>query len=504
VEAVAEVDEQVMTEYVGGAGTAVSGEALRAAMRRATLANVAVVVLCGSSLRNKGVQPLLDAVVDYLPSPADMPPVEGHRLSDDAVVRRLPSASEPFLALAFKVVTDPHRGPLVFFRVYSGELRLRQALENTVRHRKEKVQKLLQIHASRTSEIESVGVGGIAAAVGLKFTTTGDTLVLAEDPEPIRLAGLEIPAPVIFRSIEPRSTADQAALEEALRRFEREDPSFSTRTDPDSGQLLICGQGELHLEVIVDRIVREHRVEARVGKPQVAYRETLAAPVSRELTYERDVGGKRQFARIALELRPGERGSGNLFEDALSPPAPGHKPLPKESLAAIREGVGDAQTRGALLGYPVVDVQVRLVAAQAAENDPVSEAAFRAAATMATMEALEGAAGASGGAAARLLEPAMAVEVVVPDEFTGNVVSDLSGRRGRIQAMDPVGSPGSASRGATAQVIRAEVPLAEMVGYATSLRSATQGRATYTMRFSHYAEVPADLQASIVARHRGD
>ncbi len=502
IEALADVDEEIMDMYLGEAGTDIPADAIRKGLRRATLSNAGVVVLCGSSLRNKGVQPLLDAIVAYLPSPLDLPPVKAERVGSGELVERRPSPTDPFLALAFKVITDAHRGPLVFFRVYSGTLKLKQPLNNVGKKRKEKVQKILQVHANKTTEIDEVSVGSIAAAVGLKFTTTGDTLVLASDNDPVVLSGMEIPEPVIFRAIEARSASEHKELEETLVQFSREDPSFTLRHDPDSGQTLICGQGELHLEVLVERMRRERRIDAKVGKPQVAYRETLAGPFTKELTYDRDIGGKRQFARVTLEFSPRPRGAGNRFENALPAPGPTGSGFPPDLLAAIAEGVSDAATRGPLLGYPVLDVGVRLTGAQLDENDS-SEASFRAAASMGYMQAMEdGPAG--------LLEPVMAVEVVVPEDFTGNVVSDLTGRRGRVMGMEPFGGGGAGGRGrglaggrGLAQIVKAEVPLAEMVGYATSLRSATQGRASYSMRFSHYAEVPADLQASIVSQLRG-
>jgi elongation factor G len=488
IEALGEVDDAIMELYLGEAGTDIPASVLREALRRATLANRGVPLLCGSSLRNKGVQPLLDAIIDYLPSPLELPPVEAEL--DGKILERRPSPTDPFLALAFKVVYDPHRGPLVFFRVYSGRLRLKEPLWNSTRARKEKVQRLLQIHANKTTEVEEVGVGDIAAAVGLKFTATGDTLVLADDKERVQLAGMQIPEPVIFRAIEPKTAADQKDLEEALGRFQREDPSFKVREDKDSGQTLICGQGELHLEVLIDRLLREHDIAAHVGKPQVAYRETIGWPIRKEMVYDREIGGKRQYARVVLELSPAARGSGNSLEVAL-PPTPEGKPLlPQVLVNAVCEAVNDSFTRGPLLGYPLEDVAVRFVDAKADETDS-SEPSFKAAAAMAMSEAVEV-------AEPRLLEPVMAVEVVVPEDFTGNVHSDLSGRRGRVTGMEP--APGGT---VATHVIRAEVPLAQMVGYATALRSATQGRASYTMQFSHNAEVSADLQAEIVQRVRG-
>ncbi|MCA9708212.1 MAG: elongation factor G [Myxococcales bacterium] len=494
IEAIAEVDEEVQDLFLGDAGTDIPVEVLQAGLRRATIAGKGVPVLCGSSLKNRGVQPLLDAIVDYLPSPRDLPPVEaalyGEGGPSEQTVPRRPIHGDPFLALAFKVIYDPHRGPLVFFRVYSGTAKLKDAIWNVTRGRKERLQRVLQIHANKTTEIEEVGPGDIAAAVGLKFTATGDTLVQASDEQRVVLAGMQIPEPVIFRAIEPKTAADGKDLVEALERFQREDPSFKVREDPETGQTLICGQGELHLEVLIDRLLRERRLDVTVGKPQVAYRETLAAPVERQLEYEREIGGKRQYAQVTLRLEPTERGQGNAFVDAL-PPAPDGKPaLAREFLAAIRDSVGDAQTRGALLGYPVEDVRATLVAAVARDSES-SESSFRAATSMAYMEAMEA-------GRPTLLEPVMAVDVVVPQDFTGNVVSDLNGRRGQVVGIEP--APGASS---DTQIVRAEVPLAEMVGYATALRSATQGRASYTMHLSHNSEVSSDLQAAIVQKLRG-
>ena len=497
VEALGEVDDEVMNLYLGDAGTDIPAEVLQAGLRRATIANKAIPVFCGSSLKNKGVQPLLDAVVDYLPSPLDLPPVEAE--GKDGTVKRRPSATDPFLALAFKVIFDPHRGPLVFFRVYSGTLKLKEALHNVAKSRKEKVQRLLQVHANKTQEVDQVSVGDIVAAVGFKFTGTGDTLILASDKEKVTLSGMQIPDPVIFRSIEPKTAAEQGDLDEALERFGREDPSFKVRQDADSGQTLICGQGELHLEVIIDRLQREHKLQPHVGRPQVAYRETIGKALHKELEYDRELGQKKQYAKVVFELVPRERGSGNEVDVKAPPERDGAPKIARDWLAAIEEGVGDALTRGALLGYPVEDVGTKLTDALAHETDS-SEASFRAAASMALMEALEE-------ADPRLLEPVMEIEVVAPEDFTGNVVSDLTpGRRGRVMGMEPApvaGGPSGGRVSKTAQIVRAEVPLAEMVGYATALRSATQGRASYTMQFSHYAEVDRNLQADIVKRLRG-
>ncbi len=493
VEAVAEVDDEVMAVFVESGVAGVPLPLLQAGMRRATISNKGVVVLCGSSLKNKGVQPLLDAIVDYLPSPADLPPIVAVRKKDQAEVTRLPSADQPLLAMAFKVLHDPHRGPLVFFRVYSGALRVKDGIQNCTQDRKERVTKLLQVHANKTQEIEEVSAGNIAAAVGLRFTTTGDTVISAKDAEQVVLPGLEVPDPVIFRAIEARSTADQSALTEALDRMQREDPSFRVHIDADSGQTLMGGMGELHLEIVVDRIAREARVAANVGKPQVAYRETVGQALRLPIEYDREIGGKRQYARLVLVLTPRERGSGNEFVNELPEPvarsgkqAAVPAVLLPEMISAVREGASDALTRGSLLGYPVVDTEIRLVDGGYIEGDSTT-VSFRAATSMGLMEALEK-------ARPTLLEPVMKVEIEVPEDFTGHVVSDLGGRRGRVLGMGPrLGL----------HVIDSEVPLAEMVGYATALRSATQGRGSYSMHFSHYAEVPPDLQVAIVSRVRG-
>ncbi|MCB9749938.1 MAG: elongation factor G [Myxococcales bacterium] len=484
-EAIGEVDDEVMTVYLEEGPDGVTSDMLRAGIRRATIANKGVAVLCGSALKNKGIQPLLDAVVAYLPSPLDRPPVAAVRQRDGETIERRPSEDEPLLALAFKVLHDPHRGPLVFFRVYSGVLRLKDALQNVTQGRKERVNRLLQIHANKTEEIDHVGAGNIAAAVGLKFSTTGDTLISSKDKEAVVLQGLEIPEPVIFRAIEARTAADQASLDDALKRFEREDPSFTVRTDDDSGQTLICGQGELHLEVLIDRLERESRLTVHVGKPQVAYRETIARAMTKTLEYDRELGGRRRYAKVVLKLSPRERGSGNDFLNEVPQPT-SSIPLTRDMLAAAAEGVRDAMTRGPLLGYPVVDTAVQLVEAVAVEGDS-NASSFRAAASMGVMQAFEE-------ASPCLLEPRMAVEVIVPADFTGPVVSDLTGRRGRVQGMEPRG---------LYQIVTAEVPLAEMVGYATALRSITQGRASYTMQLQDYAEVPASQQEAIVSRVRG-
>jgi elongation factor G len=502
LEALAETDEALMERFLED-GAALSVEDIRAGLRKATLSLRGFPILCGASLKNRGVQPLLDAVVHYLPSPLDVPPVEaeitaGRRAGER--VQRLPRVDQPLLALAYKLVQDPHRGPVVLFRVYSGVLRVKDQVLDVTRDRKERINKLLLVQAAKTEEIEEVGPGNIAAAVGLRFATTGDTLILAKDDERVILPGMQIPEPVIFRSIEPTTSAEQKDLQEALDRIQKEDPSFRVIEDAESGQTLIAGQGELHLEVVIHKLERAYRLTPRVGKPQVAYRETATAPTRLVFEYDREVGGKRQYAKVELELTARERGSGNpvaadpsLLETrkpgassrGAAAPAPGSRP-PQEFVASALEGITDSLTRGPVLGYPLVDVGVRLVAASFVEGDS-NAVTFRAAGTMATNKAVEQ-------ATPRLLEPLMDVEVVVPEEFLGNVHSDLNTRRGRVLGMSTRGN---------AQVLAARVPLAEMVGYATSLRSVTQGRGSYTMQFAAHAEVPLDLQAQIIQKVRG-
>jgi elongation factor G len=485
LEGIADLDETVMEAFLAGKAGELSVEELVAALRRITLARVGVPVLCGSSLKNKGVQPLLDAVVDFLPSPLDRPAIEAISKREGTVRERHPRAEDPLLALAFKVVHDPHRGALVFVRVYSGVLRVKDQLQNVTRDRKERINKLLQIHANKTAEVDEVGPGNIAAVVGFKFTNTGDTLVDAKEEE-VSLPGMRIPDPVIFQSIEPRMAADQGPLQEALTRLQREDPSFTVRDDRDAGQTLMGGQGELHLEILVDRLRREYGLDPRVGKPQVAFRETIGRTIAETMEYDREVGGRRAYGKVVLELAARERGAGNAFVQQVTDEQLAARRVPKTFVGAIREGSEDALTRGPLLGYPVVDVEVRLRDLTHAEGESTDNA-FRAAASMGVTQAVE----ASG---PRLLEPVMDIEVVAPDDHVGAVHADLSGRRGRVLGLEPRDR---------LQVVRAEVPLAEMVGYATALRSATQGRASYSMQFARYAEVPVDLQGDIVARTRG-
>jgi elongation factor G len=477
IEALAEVDEALMAKYVHN--EPVTPDDIRAALRRATVALKVCPVLCGASFRNKGVQPLLDAVVDYLPSPLDIPPVRGLNPETHALEERKASDDEPFAALAFKIMSDPHVGQLVFLRVYSGTLAAGAAVYNSTKDRKERVGRLLRMHANKREEIEAVAAGDIAAAIGLKFTTTGDTLC---DPQhPIVLESMTFPEPVIAVAIEPKTKADEEKLGLALGRLALEDPTFRVTTDPETAQTLIHGMGELHLEIIVDRLLREFRVEANVGRPQVAYRETIRARASAEGKFIRQTGGRGQYGHVVLEVEPNEPGGGFGFENRIVGGA-----IPREYIPAVEKGVREAMETGVLAGYPVVDVRVRLVDGSYHEVDS-SELAFKIAASLGFKEACRR-------ARPVLLEPVMDVEVVTPEEYMGAVVGDLNSRRGRIVAMEARGS---------SQVVRAFVPLAQMFGYATDLRSMTQGRATYTMQFARYEEVPPALAEEIMAKVAG-
>ncbi|HZU05184.1 MAG TPA: elongation factor G [Chloroflexota bacterium] len=476
IERVVEQDERLMERYLEG--EALSPAELRQALRRATIAGQLVPVLCGSALRNKGIQLLLDAIVDYLPSPLDIPPVVGFDLQTGEPRVRNASPEEPLAALAFKIVADPHIGKLAYVRVYSGTLQAGTYIYNATKRERERVGRLLRMHANKREEIKTVEAGDIAAIVGLKSTVTGDTLC---DPEhPLVLEAIRFPEPVISVAIEPRSKADQDKLSLALQRLSEEDPTFKVRTDPETGQTLISGMGELHLEVIVDRMMREYRVDAHVGRPQVAYRETITQPARAEGRYVRQTGGRGQYGHVWLEVEPLPRGSGFEFVDRIVGGV-----VPKEFIPAVEAGVREALEVGPLAGYPVVDVRVALVDGSYHEVDS-SEMAFKIAGSLALKNALSK-------AGPELLEPIMKVEVVTPEEFLGDVIGDLTSRRGHIEGLE---------LRANAQVVRARVPLAEMFGYATDLRSATQGRATYTMEFSHYAPVPREVGTELLAKAR--
>jgi len=479
VEAIAETDEALTTKYLEG--REISLDELHLALRRATISGKLVPVLCGAALRNKGVQAVLDAVVDYLPSPRDIPAVRGTHPDDPTKEEtRRADENEPTAALAFKIVTDPYVGRLAYIRVYSGKISTGQALLNTARrNQRERIGRLVRMHANAREEIDEVLAGDIAAIVGPKNTFTGDTL--CDPAKPILLEAIKFPEPVISVAIEPRTKADQDKMAEALRRLSEEDPTFRVRTDEETGQTLISGMGELHLDVLVDRMVREFKVWANVGKPQVAYRETITRPVKAEGRFVRQTGGRGQYGHVWLELEPMEKGKGFVFEDAIRGGA-----IPKEYIPAVEKGVVEALESGVIAGYPVVDVKARLVDGSYHEVDS-SEMAFKIAGSMAFKAGVQK-------AGPVLLEPIMKVEVVVPENFMGDVIGDLSARRAHIEGMEPrIG-------GATA--IRAFVPLATMFGYATDLRSATQGRGTFTMEFDHYDQLPANIAEQVIGKDK--
>ncbi|MBW2270916.1 MAG: elongation factor G [Deltaproteobacteria bacterium] len=472
VEAAADLDEDVAQAFLDD--RPVAAEQLRKAVRAGTLSMRIVPVLCGSAFKNKGVQPLLDAVVDYLPSPLDVPPVEGLSLDGEESLVRQADDNEPFAALAFKLMSDPHVGHLTYIRVYSGMATSGAQVLNANRDRKQRLGRLLQMHANKRQELEEVRAGDIAAVVGLKQIATGETL--CDMRKPIVLESLQFPEPVISIAIEPKTTADLEKLASCLARLSQEDPSFRVAVDEETCQTIISGMGELHLEIITDRLVREFGVHANVGKPQVAYRESITAAVTVEGRYIKQTGGSGDFGVVKIEVAPGEPGSGFSFENAVKRGA-----VPAEFIPAVRSGCEEAAQGGPLAGYPVVDVQVRLVDGRAHDVDS-SERSFKIAGSIAMKDALVQ-------ARPVLLEPVMSVEAVTPEEFVGAVQGDLSSRRGDITGIQ--------MRGA-AQAVDASVPLATMFGYVNNLRSLTQGRATYTMQFSHYAEVPATVAKGIV------
>jgi elongation factor G len=477
LEAVADCDEAIMEKYLEG--KPISEAELRAAVRKATLALKVVPVLCGSAFRNKGVQPMLDAVVDFLPSPTDIPPVKGTNPDTQAAEERPAKDDAPFAALAFKIMTDPYVGTLSFFRVYSGSLTSGASVYNSTRTKRERIGRLLKMHANKREEIKEVYAGDIAAAVGLKTATTGDTL--CDEDHPIVLESIDFPDPVISIAIEPKSKADQEKLGLSLQKLATEDPSFKVRTDEETGQTIISGMGELHLEIIVDRLLREFNVGANVGKPQVAYKETVRKPVEQQGKFIRQTGGRGQYGDVWIKLEPQQAGAGFEFVDAVKGGA-----IPREYIPAVEKGIREATDNGALAGYPVVDVKVTLFDGSYHDVDS-SEIAFKIAGSMAFKEAARK-------ASPVLLEPIMSVEVVVPEDFMGDVIGDLNSRRGKVLGMD--------TRPA-AHAIDARVPLAQMFGYATDLRSMTQGRATYTMQFSHYEPVPAAVAEGIIAKFSG-
>jgi elongation factor G len=485
IEKVSEHDDALLGKYLHG--EAITEDEITAVLRRRVIHSVRsesapfAVVICGSAFKNKGVQPLLDAVVDYLPSPVDIPPITGldPRAAEDTLVERKAADDAPFAALAFKIMTDPFVGQLTFIRVYSGVLTSGSSVYNTTKGRNERVGRLLKMHANKREEIKEVYAGDIAAAVGLKQVSTGDTL--CDEKNPVVLESMDFPEPVISLAIEPKTKGDQEKLGQGLAKLMAEDPTFRVRTDEQTAQVVIAGMGELHLEIIVDRLKREFNVEASVGKPQVAYKETLTRPADGEGRYVRQTGGRGQYGHAKIHLYPGEPGSGYLFENEIVGGV-----IPKEFIKPIDVGIKEALTRGVLAGYPVDDVRVELYDGSYHEVDS-SEMAFKIAGSLAFQDAAKK-------AKPVLLEPVMRVEVVVPKEYMGDVMGDLASRRGRIQSQE--------DRGGT-QIIRARVPLSEMFGYATDLRSRTQGRATYSMHFDRYEQAPQNVSEEVVARIQG-
>ncbi len=479
VDVLSHTDETVLEKYVSE--EEITADDLRRALRNATVSGDVVPVLCGTAFKNKGVQPLLDAVVDYLPSPLDVPPIGGTDVKTGEPIERGASDDEPFAALAFKIMSDPHVGKLTYFRVYSGKLAAGSPVLNVTKDRKERVGRILQMHANHREDKDGVFAGDIVAAVGLKNTTTGDTL--SDPTRPILLERMEFPEPVISVAIEPKTKADQDKLGKALGALSEEDPTFQVRTDEDTGQTIISGMGELHLDVLVDRMTREFSVVANVGKPQVAYRETITVPVEKvEQRYVRQTGGRGQYGHVVINLEPTGPGGGYEFVDKIVGGV-----IPREYVPAVDAGIQEAMEGGVIAGYPLVDMRAILTDGSYHDVDS-SEMAFKIAGSMAVKEAAKR-------AKPVLLEPIMEVEVVTPENYMGDVIGDLSARRGKVEGMEQRGN---------AQVVRAQVPLGEMFGYATDLRSRTQGRATYTMQFDSYQPVPESIAQEITARVRGE
>ncbi len=474
VERIAELDDELTVRFLEGEELSV--EALKAGLRRAVLAGRATPVFCGSSLRNKGVQPILDAVIDYLPSPLDIPPVKGTDLNTGELVERPADDNAPLSALVFKIVADPYVGRLAYFRVYSGTIKVGDTVLNATKGRRERIGRMVRMYADRREDVTEVNAGDIAAVLGLKESFTGDTLC---DPQnPIVLESISFPEPVIDVAIEPKTTADQEKMGEALRKLAEEDPTFRVRTDETTGQTIIAGMGELHLDVLTDRMLREFKVQANIGRPRVAYRETITRPVSKlDYRYVKQTGGRGMYGHVVFNLEPVERGNGVIFENKIIGGV-----IPQEYIPAVEKGVREAAESGTLAGYPVTDVKVELIDGSYHEVDS-NEMAFRMAAILAFKEGFQ-----KGNPV--LLEPIMKVEVVIPEEFLGDVIGQLNARRGQIQGME--------IRPGNAQAVHALVPLAEMFGYATSLRSATQGRGVFSMEFDHYAPVSESVAQKIL------
>jgi elongation factor G len=486
IEKVSESDDRLLEKYL--AGEEISEDEIKKALRARCIASVLddkqptfVPVICGSAFKNKGVQPLLDAVIDFLPSPLEVPPMQGldPNAKEPTIIERKADDKEPFAALAFKIMTDPFVGQLTFFRVYSGVLNAGSSVANATKGKTERIGRLLKMHANKREEIKEVFAGDIAAAVGLKSVTTGDTL--CDEKKPIVLESMDFPEPVISLAIEPKTKSDQEKLGVGLQKLMQEDPTFRVKTDDQTGQVVIAGMGELHLEILVDRLKREFGVEASVGKPQVAYKETLTRAADGEMKYAKQTGGRGQYGHVKIHLYPGEPGTGYIFENKVTQGS-----IPREYIKPVDEGIKEALTRGVLAGYPIDDVKIELYDGSYHQVDS-SEMAFKIAGSMAFQDAAKK-------ARPVLLEPVMRVEVVVPKEYIGDVMGDLASRRGRIQSQD--------ERGGT-QIVNARVPLSEMFGYATDLRSRTQGRATYSMHFDRYEQAPPSESEQVVARVQG-
>jgi len=477
IEAVAEFDEDFMEKYLGGEEITI--DELKAAIRKATLSVEFFPVVCGSAFKYKGVQPMLDAVVEYLPSPLDVPAIKGINPDTDEEVERHSSDEEPFSALAFKVMTDPFVGKLTFFRVYSGILSSGSYVKNSTKGKRERVGRILQMHANTRNEIAEVYAGDIAAAVGLKDTTTGDTL--CDEKNEVILESMEFPEPVIQLSVEPKSKADQDKMSTALQKLQEEDPTFRAGTDEETGQVIIAGMGELHLDIIVDRMRREFKVECTVGAPMVSYRETFKQAAQVQGKFTRQSGGRGQYGDVWIEFTPNEPGAGFEFENAIVGGV-----VPREYIPAVEAGLKDSMANGVLAGYELIDVKAKLFDGSYHDVDS-SEMAFKVAASLALKEAAKK-------CNPVILEPIMKVEVVMPEEYLGDIMGDITSRRGRVEGMEARGN---------AQVVSASVPLSEMFGYATSLRSATQGRGTYSMVFDHYEEVPKSISEEIIKKNKG-
>jgi elongation factor G len=474
IEAVSEADEELMMRYLEG--EEITADELVTAIRTATINSAVVPVLAGTALKNKGVQPMLDAIVDYLPSPLDIPPTTGIDPKTDEEITRAADPEAPLAALAFKIATDPHVGALTFVRVYSGVLKSGSYVQNSTKDNRERIGRLLLMHANHREEIDEVKAGNLCAVIGLKNTTTGDTL--CDPADPIVLETITVPEPVISISVEPKTRSDQDKMSAALVRLAQEDPTFRVHTDEETGQVILDGMGELHLEIMVDRMMREFRVEANVGRPQVAYRETLSNPVKVDVTHKRQTGGSGQFGHVVVEFEPQERGAGYEFEDAVVGGS-----IPREFINPVNQGIQESLASGGKAGFPIVDVKARLVDGSYHEVDS-SEMAFRTAARLAVREMLNK-------GRTQILEPIMKIEVTTPEEFMGDVIGDLNARRGQINGMEDR---------AGAQAISAFVPLSNMFGYTTDLRSMTQGRAMSSMEFDHYAPLPESMAQEMIAK----